>query len=709
MIRPSRFTLFFLATFVLKAYSQTITTTPTFNNIGIVVDLSAASTQLVARVFLKMSGSPTNTYHEAHPLSKLIPTRFAGSVFGLRPATGYDLKLMSAAFASDQLISVTTRSDAFADATNAVYHVAASGNDSNNGSSLAMAFRTLGKAISVANAGAKILLHDGTYYEGDISAPRSRTAIAPIVIANAPGERPILSGLDTNFTDSWTVYNAAAHVYRTPCTAIPQNAYLNGGQFFHYPDLNSLLNSPWPQPDGYFADGTNLFTRFPGDSAPGTNVVTIPVHTTGLSLDGISKFQIRGIEFCYYGLDAFHRAIYINRGSSNVIDGCFFHHNGIGVALKRAANFNTIQNCAFTEFPISTWSWHAVKDSGSDYEAGGFVIYGSTETNRGNVVRFCLFTNMFDGSHLYSDDATGPTENLDFHNNVIEHCVDDGIETDGAGSNCRIYFNRFHDFLTGISVAPAAPGPSYIFRNILSDWRNSEEFSGYPFKFNVSSGIPIQWVYLYHNTCHSAVPGQNGFWLKQYSNWTNIISRNNIYSGTAYALENDSGAVNTESLDYDCVFTTKTPPPVIHWNGASYNSLSAFSAATGQETHGVTNRPNFLNPAAHDYYLSIGSALIDKGIAIPGINDNWLAAAPDIGAMEHGMQAQKISRDANGTTIDWLVGVFGKYQLEVATDIAQSAWTPLGTPVAAENPLLHLVDSTTTASRRFYRLKEVAP
>src|SRR4029077_19408585 len=114
--------------------------------------------------------------------------------FGLKPATGYDLKLTSAAFASDQLVSVTTRSDTFADATNAVYHVPPGGNDSNNGSSLAMAFRTLGKAISVANAGAKILLHNGTYYEGDISAPRSGTANAPIVIANAAGERPILSG-----------------------------------------------------------------------------------------------------------------------------------------------------------------------------------------------------------------------------------------------------------------------------------------------------------------------------------------------------------------------------------------------------------------------------------------------------------------------------------------------------------------------------------
>src|SRR5581483_4321809 len=436
--------------------AQTVSVTPTFNNLGIVVSLPAPTPAAAVRMFVKPGGAPTNDYREAHPLSRLSSTRFAGSAFGLKPGTVYDFKLTSAAFA-EQTFSAGTRADFFPDATNATFHVSpVSGNDAQNGASFATAFRTLGKALSVANAGATILLYDGVYFEGDLSAPRSGTATTPIVIQNAPGARPVVSGLNTNFTAVWTLYDAAAQVYRTPCASAPENAYLNGGQFFHFPTLADLLNPPWNQPDGYFADGSFLYARFPTTAAPGTNVVTIPVHTTGLTLVQKSWLQIRGVEFCYFGLDAFHRGIYIDGGDSNLVDHCFFHHNGVGVALKRAADFNTVQNCVFTEYPVATWSWHAVKDSGSDYEAGGFVLYGSTETNRGNVVRHCLFTNLFDGSHLYSDTASGPTENLDFHNNVIEHCVDDAVETDGAGSNCRIYFNRFHDFLTGVSVAPAA-------------------------------------------------------------------------------------------------------------------------------------------------------------------------------------------------------------------------------------------------------------
>jgi hypothetical protein len=707
MHRRPGFLLVCFAAVASSVAAQTVTTTPTFNNIGIVLDLPGPVSG-PAQLFVKPPGAPVTEFREIHPLSRLTATRFAGSAFGLEPGKSYDFKLMVLPLPSPIQFSASTRSDRFPDATNTTYHVSPiSGNDANSGLSFAQAFRSLAKALSVANAGAHILLYDGTYYEGDLIAPRSGTATAPILIENAPGARPVLSGLDTNFTASWTLYNASSHVYRTACASTPVNAYLNGGQFFNFQTLANLLSPPWTQPGGYFADGSFLYARFPGDVAPGTNLVTIPAHTTGITLSQKSNLQFRGLEFCYYGRDAFHRAIYIDGGDSNVIDRCFFHHNGVGVALKRASDFNTIQNCAFTEYPIATWSWHAVKDSGSDYETGGFLIYGSTETNRGNVVRFCTFTNLFDGSHLY-DDSSAVTENLDFHNNVIEHCVDDGIETDGAGSNCRIYFNRFSDFLTGISVAPAAIGPTYIFRNILSDWRSSEEFTGYPFKFNVSSSLPIEWIYLYHNTCVTAVPGQHGFWFKQYSNWTNVISRNNIFGGTDYALESSANVTNTVDFDYDCFFTTKSAP-VISWGGANFNSLSQFAAARGEEAHGVTNQPIFLNAAAHDYYLPTNSPLIDKGAIIHGINDDWFGAAPDLGALEHGMQARKISVGTNGVTMDWHVGAFGKYQLQFSTNLTQSIWTVIGASTQANLTLLQLTEPLPTTGQRFYRLQQVAP
>lgn len=698
-----------LAFLCFPAAAQTITPTATFHNVGFVVDLPAATSQTLMRLYQKPAGAPAADYREIHPLAKLTSTRFAGSAFGLQSGTSYDFKFVSAAFAADQFVTVATRVDAFPDATVTTYHVSAlTGDDARNGSSFALAFKTLAKALSVANAGAKVLLYDGIYYEGDLTAPRSGTPTAPIVLENAPGMRPVLSGLDPSFTTSWVLHDAAAHVYRTPCTRTPANAYLDGVQFYHFQALADLLNPPWAQRTGYHVDGTFLYARFPGDAPPGTHVVTIPMRTTGLTISSKSYLQIRGLEFCYYGLDAFHRAIYIDGGDFNLIDRCSFHHNGVGVAFKRAADFNTVQNCSFTESPISTWSWHAVKDGGTDYESGGILVYGSNQVNRGNVIRSNTFTDMFDASHLYSDDPAGPTENLDFHHNLIQGCNDDAVETDGAGSNCRIYANRFHDFLTGVSVAPAAVGPTYIFRNVLSDWRPSEEFDGYPFKFNVSSSLPIQWVHLYHNTCTTSVPGQNGFWFKQYSNWTNVISRNNIYAGTRHALESAENVSAFVDLDYDCLYTTQASP-LLRWAGVSYNTLALFASAVGEETHAVFSAPGFLNAAARDYYLAAGSALVDRGLPIPGVNDGFLGAAPDLGAFEQGGALRGITAGPGGVIVDWQVGPFVTYQLQASSDLSQPGWQNLGSPVQAGSTSLQTVDAVPGTARKFYRLVQVAP
>src|SRR5690606_1129419 len=60
-----------------------------------------------------------------------------------------------------------------------------------------------------------------------------------------------------------------------------------------------------------------------------------------------------------------------------------------------------------------------------------------------------------------------------------------------------------------------------------------------------------------------------------------------------------------------------------------------FSAATGHESHGFNVEPGFSGPAGGDYTLAPSSPLIDAGLAIPGINDGYSGAAPDVGAYEY--------------------------------------------------------------------------
>jgi hypothetical protein len=609
---------------------------PTYNNVGIELWLSAPAPQgAEVDVGIKERGDPGG-FREVHPLSRVGKKRFAGSIFHLEPGTHYVVRLSSSAFREDKLVKVMTRPDSFPDACGTVYHVSPKGDDARSGRSPAEAFRTLRKALSVVRAGDEIRLHDGRYYEGGLRMSASGTSSRPIVIRNARGAKPVLDGTDPSWRGEWTVYDAEHNVYWTPTKRQPRNAYLNGKHLFRDRHLKELVSNRWKTPAAFHADGKHLYVRFPKGGGPDTQTVTLPKHSTCLTLEGKHCIQFRGLEFCYYGAGPFHRALYLDGSDENLIDHCTFHHVGIGVAIKRASNFNTIQHCHFYESPVSAWSFKAVKLRVDDFESGAIFVYGSKQVNQGNVIRHNVIEDMMDGVHLFSIGARGPTKHMDFHDNVVRNLLDDGIECDGAGSNVRIYRNRIDDFLTGISLAPAQGGPTYVMRNLLTGWRDSRShvYEGYPFKFNVNSRLTIDWVHLYHNTCHTDRPGQNGFLFKGYSKWRNLVSRNNIYAGTRYAIENRTRFRMPISFDHDNLYTTARGRFAL-WSRKRYPSLAAFARATGLERHGLSAPPRFINAASGDYRLASRSPMIDRGVVIPGVNDDYFGDAPDLGAFEY--------------------------------------------------------------------------
>lgn len=609
--------------------------TATFNNIGIEVTFST-ETPGGSTVSVAISNETVSpVWRDGHPLSRVAANRFIGSVFGLESGTKYLIRLSGSDDFMERFDTVVTRTDTFHPPEGSVYHVAENGSDENTGISAVQAFSTLARALSTAQPGATILLHEGRYFES-VNIRRSGTADAPILIRNAPGETAVLDGRDTTFNPSWASVDNAAGIYRTACSRRPHFAYYNGGHLYASPSLDDLIANTWDMPSGYFCNGTWMYVRFPHTGVPSDDdTVEIPAQTIGITCSGMQHIHIRGLEICYYGLDQYPRGIYFNESSYNLVDSCYLHHSGIGIGLKRASDFNTVQNCRFTESQIDTWNWSAVKEGTGYYEAGGVVVYGSSSINSGNVIRNNRFSHMFDGSCLYSEDESGPTANMDFHGNTVEYVNDDCVETDGAGTNCRIYGNTFRKFLTGVSVAPAAIGPTYIFRNLFTDWESHGVYVGYPFKFNVTSDLSTEWVYLYHNTCYTAVAEQPGFLFKQYSDWSNVISRNNIYAGTTYALESWSDR-NPVDFDYDVLYTSASDM-LIDWAGNKYSTITTFSAQTGQETHGIAAAPEFADVQTADFRLSDNSPLIDKGILIPGINNHFAGNSPDIGCFEFGL------------------------------------------------------------------------
>jgi hypothetical protein len=701
--------------------AQTIRAIPTYHNIGVHLEFaSVPPASALISMAIREENAP-GQYRTIHPLSRISSNRFAGSAFGLKSDTAYSIQLSSPAFAFNRVLEVRTRSELLSSATQGVYHVSPVGNDANDGRSLTRAFRTLRRALDVASAGEQLLLHAGRYHEGDVevypssTGEREATAVQPIVIESAPNEQATLDGSDTEFAPHWALFDSDHGVYRTPTVRQPYHAYLNGGHLYHFGVLDHLRTNRWGQLSGFFADGTHLYVRLPDGGPIATNQITLPRFTFALLLSA-SYYQIRGLEFCYYGYDRDPAAIVLENASSNTIERCAFHHTGTGISIRHDSIHNTIQQCTFNEWPVDSMMWDAIKQGepfGSEpYETGGVVVTGDHTAYYGNVIRSNRFEHLFDGAHLFSDDAAAPTEDLDFHDNLVLNCGDDGIETDGVGSNCRIYSNVFSNFLTGISVAPAALGPTYIFRNALLRWRSvpstegeDGRFYGYPVKLNhqMRDDPWTSWVYLYHNSCFTDGPGLDGFQFNYYWwSWTNIVSRNNIYVGTRYALCNYNEQCPID-FDYDALFTTG-PKPVFHWDRNDFADLGAFTQATGQEHHGLFVDPGFLAPGGAR--LRSDSPLVDRGVRIPGINDDYFGSAPDVGAFEAASAPVAFGLEwVNGMAQStWSVTSRLSYQLEFTADLSPPRWAAVGESVQAPESLL-VMRHTNLDSSGFYRLR----
>jgi hypothetical protein len=256
---------------------------------------------------------------------------------------------------------------------------------------------------------------------------------------------------------------------------------------------------------------------------------------------------------------------------------------------------------------------------------------------RGTVIRGNTFHDYFDGFGACPNSTSAVTNETDVYENLVYNAGDDGMETDGRCSNVRIWGNTFHDVLIGISLAPVYDGPVYAIRNLIyRTGAGNNDYTGSAFKFN-SGYDPSGPMYLFHNTGDAALtdPLSSGLDIKSPGDWALITARNNIWSGTEYAISNANPSQPLD-LDYDALFTTQVGE-LAWWSNLPdrhLNTLAELQAATGLELHGINAPPSFVNAAHGDYTLASGSDLIDAGLAIPGINDNFNGAAPDMGAFE---------------------------------------------------------------------------
>lgn len=636
-IRQFTFFLFivFCGLLPVKCFADaTLSLYGTFHSMGVIVDIADTDDpdgDALAHVEYRTG---TEAFRNGFPLSRISGVRFVGSLFRLQPGVTYDVRVTISdpdggpLDGSVNQETLSTRSELSTPAPVHSYYVSPYG----TGSACSVAVPcSLSQGLQSIQPGDEVVLLGGVYYQGEFQIPGSGSENAPIVIRGHDGETAVLDGADPSaFT--WTAQGGG--IYKTTLNVeSPHVIMANGQRLFPYTDLTDLQASTLGVP-GFYTSGTSLYVRLENDADPNAVAVNISRFNHAFYLSGREHIRFSNITFRHYGRASYAKAVYIDTSSDIVVENCIFAYNDLGVGIKRESHRNVIQDNEFMD-AIFDWPWSAIKSSGG-IEDGGVVFYDPC-TGRGNVIRRNVFHDDFDGFGTCPENTAGePTNETDIYGNVVYNMGDDGVSTDGRCSNVRLWDNTFYDVLIGVSMAPVYDGPVYAIRNLIyRTGVGNNDYPGSSFKFNsgYSASGPM---YLFHNTADAYYSENSGIHIKSPGSWANIYARNNIWAGTDYAINNN----NTDQpvdFDYDGLYTT-LENEFVYWGDGEdrhMRDLETFRQLTGQEAHGLSCDPGFSDPSSHDYTLSAGSCLIDKGLVIPGVNDDFSGAAPDIGAFEY--------------------------------------------------------------------------
>jgi parallel beta-helix repeat protein len=590
----------------------------------------------VAALEWRPAGQPS--FRAALPLARADATRFAGSLFALAPGRSYDVRVTlsdpeGVVGPATATALLDTRPEAFPEPSVRTLYVSPTGNDTNPGTSPGAALRTVQRAADLAQAGDLVSIAAGVYRE-TVTVPRSGTAAQPIVFRGAAGA--VLDGADAGIAGGVAWNAAGGGVYSYVTGFATGHVVTEAGRLFRYESAAALAALAAGPPGGFFFDGTTLFVKFTDGSSPAAHAMHVARREDGFVIDSRAFVRVEGLEIRHYGAGDFGKGVYLRYCSNCAVRGCRIHEvESAGVWIK-GGDRNVVEDNQLTDTSIFGWDWDETK--GSSAENNGVTL--TDDVGFGNVVRRNVFRGTFNGLGPCGSlpPPSGFTTETDVYDNYFLQHTDDALEPEGWCANVRLWNNRIQDVHMAFATAPAAPGPTYIVRNVAFQFggTRTSQVDGYTasaLKINSGFATPIGPLFLLHNTFVTQAPGTEALALLNPGFSTYVLARNNVFSATRYVIEKVNPVVM--NMDGDDLFTTDSGR-FVRWQGTQYANLAALRAGTGQEPQGMQAAPQLVSPAGQNFQPLASSPLVDRALPLPGINDLYRGAAPDVGAFEVG-------------------------------------------------------------------------
>ena len=323
------------------------------------------------------------------------------------------------------------------------------------------------------------------------------------------------------------------------------------------------------------------------------------------------------------------------------------------IYAKRGAGHLTIQR-NLIEHP---------RGGSNDWDHGhpaGPQAISLNNSSGGNVIRYNEirstedhgFNDAFGGSSNFSFEGS-PNRDSDIYGNLVSHVWDDAIESEGANMNVRIWGNYTHHTFQHIAVACTSKGPLYIFRNVfgLSRSTHQDPLGGSMIKVGQRNEFGGGRRYVLHNT---ALQPKGSFHVFSGHVNPNTVTRNNIFDSRG-RLTSSRPAEPPSDFDYD-LFT-------------------GMDRGLAKERHGIRGKPAFIASTNIEFFpaltttkiqwgkvkfpqgertititdpvVTVPNPVLDTGVVLPGFNDDFVGAGPDLGAFERGAPPLRFGRRAD--------------------------------------------------------------
>ncbi|MFT3893382.1 MAG: right-handed parallel beta-helix repeat-containing protein [Anaerolineales bacterium] len=603
-----------------QAVFNSIRLVPNIETIGVAV--SGTELPATAELFYRKSGE--TEWRNAHPLVRIKDGRLVGSLFNLQPATNYEVF----AFNGAALIkgSVTTQPDQLSFTPTATLYVDANTLPGGDGSDVSP-LQTIQEAVNRAKPGTQILVADGVYREA-VTFPASGTPGNWIQV-KAQGEAAILDSAAYLSGDIWR-RDTADNIWSTVPNVPVYYLARDGARFYQYEDKDGLIASTGhnetPVKEGWFFEPSGkLYVR--SSDNPSNHTWQVPRLNRAFNIVGKDWIWIEGFGIQYYTTSTNGCGICTLNASHIVIRNNEIRNAQIGIYTEwtgsdAQGNDTRIEGNNVAD-PKDEWPWDAVK--GTRMEGTAILVRGHTGTIvRDNIVHD-YFNGIFTGSSGAGISEYGEVAfDVDVYHNYIHHIADDAIEAEGACVNHRFRNNTVDQSYVGISIAPVTLGPTWVLRSTFTNHTDR----GIKFDSN-SSGF----VFFYQNTFWSN--RSNVSEADLISPVSNVTMRNNIFQGAGYSIHEVKKDPLYNDWNYNNWYSSLIPP--IQWENVNYYTVAEFCAARGMECNGFDDFPGLADPINGDFKLLPSSLNIDRGVPIPGINDEFVGDAPDLGAFEYPM------------------------------------------------------------------------